>query len=149
MNSCPRPSTAHEVVSKLLKLFAGSERSYTVKCSVTVHSRLTGLFELCLCASGRSARFHTLPNASVQQKYFSSLDDDGLPPWVLPSHVDNPVGLSLMPYCLGQHWLSEQKYFKGPLFSCQAASSAIESNSAATGRNFDPLLHVQNTHVTV
>jgi len=25
-----------------------------------------------------------------------SLDDDGLPPWVLPPHVDNPVGLSLM-----------------------------------------------------
>ncbi len=24
---------------------------------------------------------------------------------VLPTHVDNPVGLSLMPYCLGQHWL--------------------------------------------
>ncbi len=43
----------------------------------------------------------------------------------------------------------QQKYFKGPLFNCQAASSAIESNSAATGRNFDPLLHVQNTHVTV
>ena len=33
--------------------------------------------------------------------------DDGLPPWVLPPHVDNPMGLSLMPYCLGQHWLSD------------------------------------------
>jgi len=29
MSSCPRPSTAHEVASKLQKLLAGSERSYT------------------------------------------------------------------------------------------------------------------------
>ena len=30
---------------------------------------------------------------------------------VLPPHVDNPVALSLMPYCCGQHWLSEEFAF--------------------------------------
>ncbi len=30
MSSCPGPSIAHEVASKLQKLLAGSERSYTI-----------------------------------------------------------------------------------------------------------------------
>jgi hypothetical protein len=59
-----------------------------------------------------AATFVSLSPAKIAAAFtgqlFSSflLDDVGLPPWVLPPHVDNPVGLSLMPCCLGQHWLS-------------------------------------------
>ena len=40
---------------------------------------------------------------------------------VLPPHVDNPVELSLMPYCRGQHWLSGCQCLSGGSLVCQGA----------------------------
>ena len=45
---------------------------------------------------------------------------------VLPSHVDNPVGLSLMPYCRGQHWLSGCDSF-----SCSSTSAGRKNGQDA------------------